>query len=170
MSVDRLKILLGRSSGIYGFFFEKMVEESLAIIEGFDPSVRQGVQSPQSIAPCASTISSLDHEMTKCSITPSIILQCKAPDSVSESFVRGRVVTVVNNSIFPASTPFIHASRLAKIMCNNDAKILMKMTDGGVDNGKNARIRQVCISMSSLRTDRTCSEYSEKQICQIVVV
>ena len=82
MSVDRLKILLGRSSGIYDFsFFEKMVEESLAIIAGFDPSVRQGVQSPQSIAPCASTISSLDHEMTKCSISPSIILQCKAPQS-----------------------------------------------------------------------------------------
>ena len=50
--------------------------------------------------------------------------------------MRERVVTVVNNSIFQASSPFRHASRLAKIMRNNDAKILMKMTDGGVDNRK----------------------------------
>ena len=96
-------------------------------------AVSTGVRGKKSIAPCSSTISSLDHDMTKSSITPSVILECKVPDTVSESFVRGRVVTVVNDSIFQASSPFRHATMLAKIMHSNDAKILMKFTDGGVD-------------------------------------
>lgn len=96
-------------------------------------AVSTGVRGKKTIAPCTTTLSSLDHDMTKASLTPSVILECSVPDTVDQSFVRGKVVTVVNNSVFQMSSPFRHAAVLAKIMQGSTAKILMKFTDGGVD-------------------------------------
>ena len=93
----------------------------------------KNVTEKKNIAPSATVLSSLDHDITNASLTPSVILQCSLPDSADHSFARGQVVAVVNDLVFQMSSPFRHAATLDKIMQNSTAKILMKFTNGGVD-------------------------------------
>lgn len=74
--------------------------------------------------------------MTRCSLTPSVVLQCEVPTSVDKTFVRGKVFTVLNDSIFQTASPFRHAAFLSNMMLSsgNDPKpMLLKFRDGGVD-------------------------------------
>lgn len=99
-------------------------------------SVSTGVRGKKSIVPTSSTLIALDHDMTRCSLTPSVVLQCEVPKSVDKSFVRGKVFIVLNDSIFQTASPFRHAAFLSKMMLSsgNDPKpMLLKFTDGGVD-------------------------------------
>jgi hypothetical protein len=99
--------------------------------------VSTGVRGRQTLAPSASTLAACDHDMTKASITPSVILQCDIPESVEKSFVRGQVTTIVNDSVFQTSNPFRHGAALVKVvkMQHSDQKsVLLKFTDGGVDH------------------------------------
>jgi hypothetical protein len=95
--------------------------------------VSTGVRGRMSITPCSTTLGALDHDMTKSSLTPSVLLRCDIPESVEKSFVRGQVTTVVNDSIFQMSSPFRHAATVVKILRDSDVKIVMKFTDGGTD-------------------------------------
>ena len=69
------------------------------------------------------------------SLTPSVVLQCHIPDSVEQSFVRGKVTTVINDSIFQTSSPFRHAAILKKVTesLEKQPSIILKYTDGGTD-------------------------------------
>ena len=55
------------------------------------------VRGKQSIAPTGTVLGALDHDMTMASLTPSVFLSCKIPDSVEKSFLRGQVTTVIND-------------------------------------------------------------------------
>ena len=39
----------------------------------------------------------LDHDMVKALLTPSVVLNCKLPDSINKSFVNGTVTTCAND-------------------------------------------------------------------------
>ena len=95
--------------------------------------VSTGVRGKKTIAPSATALSALDHDMTNCSLTPSVFLKGEIPDTIENSFVRGQVTTVINDSVFQTSQPFRHAATLLKLLEGKDFKVLMKYTDGGTD-------------------------------------
>ena len=76
--------------------------------------------------------------MTKCSLTPSVVLQCDVPGSVDKSFVRGKVTTI-NDSVFLGSSPLRHAAMLSKIIEQAEVppKVILKYADGGTDQRNN---------------------------------
>lgn len=55
-------------------------------------SVSTGVRGKRSIVPTTSTLVALDHDMTKCSLTPSVVLKCNIPSSLDKSFVQGNII------------------------------------------------------------------------------
>ena len=72
--------------------------------------------------------------MTSSSLTPSVYLQCAIPISPDKSFVRGKVTTIINDSVFQTSSPFRHTAALIKMLHHQDQiKVLMKFSDGGTD-------------------------------------
>ena len=97
--------------------------------------VSTGVRGKKSIAPTTSVLGALDHDMTKCSVTPSVYFKVLIPDTVDQSFYRGIMYVSVNDSVFQTSSPFRHAASLVKVMgqAQNYPKILLRFTDGGVD-------------------------------------
>ncbi|XP_041378644.1 uncharacterized protein LOC121390784 [Gigantopelta aegis] len=101
-------------------------------------SVSTGVRGKVSIVPTSTTLVALDHDMTKASLTPSVVLDCNIPESIDKSFVQGRVTTVINDSIFQTASPFRHAIVLAKVMKQKKdiPPVLLKFTDGGTDQRK----------------------------------
>ena len=97
-------------------------------------AISTGVRGKQTIAPTSTTMIAGDHDMGKASLTPSVVLNVDAPENASESFVRGQVSVIVNDSVFQGSTPFRHAVALSKVVPLNDTKILLKYSDGGTDH------------------------------------
>ncbi|KAL8607708.1 hypothetical protein ACOMHN_039382 [Nucella lapillus] len=99
--------------------------------------VSTGVRGRESLAPVTSELCALDHDMTKASVTPSVILCVKQPNpSTEKSFVCGKVATTVNDSVLQPSSPFRHAAMLVKMFENDSLpipNILLKYTDGGTD-------------------------------------
>ena len=73
--------------------------------------------------------------MTKASLTPSVILQCRVPESIENSFVRGKVTVSVNDSVFQSLSSFRHAVNIIKVLekKENLPFALLKFTDGGTD-------------------------------------
>ena len=74
-----------------------------------------------SIVPTTSTLSALDHDMTRASVTPSVVLQCQIPNDINNSFVRGKVTTTLNDSAFQTASPFIHNATLAKLISQQES-------------------------------------------------
>lgn len=66
-----------------------------------DPNhyISTGVRGRMSIVPTTSTLSALDHDMIRASVTPSVLLQSKIPEDISKSFVREKVTTIINDFI-----------------------------------------------------------------------
>ena len=98
-------------------------------------AVSTGVRGKKTIAPVSSVLSATDHDMTKSSLTPSVVLKCAIPETLEESFYRGHVTTVVNDSVFQPASPFRHAAVLTKLI--KDEKVVLKFTDGGTDQRNN---------------------------------
>lgn len=95
--------------------------------------VSTGVRGKKTIAPVSSTFSAADHDMTRASLTPSVLLHCDVPDSTDQSFVCGQVVTCINDSVFQSSNPFRHGVMMCKAMKDSNAKFILKYSDGGTD-------------------------------------
>lgn len=87
--------------------------------------VSTGVRGKKTIVPSSSILVSLDHDMTKASLTPSI----------DDSFVRGQVTVTVNDSVFQMSSPFRHANSIIKAFEQQGhfPYTLLKFTDDGTD-------------------------------------
>ena len=111
--------------------------------------VSTGVRGRKSIVPTDQTLVALDHDMTKCSITPSVVLCCDVPEDVERSFVQGQVVVNINDSVFQQSSPWRHACMTAKIFEDrNVPPILLKITDGGTDHRhtlESVRLANICL-------------------------
>lgn len=95
-------------------------------------AVSTGVRGKQTIAPVSTTLGALDHNMTKASLTPSVILKVAIPDSADSCFVRGQVTISVNDSVYQPASPFRHAATLCHVL-SPAVPILFKFTDGGTD-------------------------------------
>lgn len=115
-----------------------------------DHLISTGVRGRMSIVPTTSTLSSLDHDMTRASITPSVLLNCKIPGDINSSFVRGKVTTVINDSAFQTASPFRHNATIAKLLSEQDEvpAVLIKFTDGGTDQRntlESVRCATICL-------------------------
>ena len=113
-------------------------------------AVSSGVRGKKTIVPRTTTLASLDHDMTKASLTPSVLLRCSVPETINGSFVRGKVTTVVNDSVFQQASPFRHAAILAKLLSNSQTvpPVLLKFTDGGTDQRNTLEsVRCACICL-----------------------
>lgn len=116
-----------------------------------DNFVSTGVRGRMSIVPTTSTLTALDHDMTRASVTPSVLLQCKIPEDINKSFVRGKVTTIINDSVFQMASPFRHNAALAQLISNTQESvppILMKFTDGGTDQRntlESVRCATICL-------------------------
>ena len=102
-----------------------------------DAPISTGVRGKKTLTPVASTLVAADHDMSKSSLTPTVILDCNIPDDIDHSFVQGQVTTIINDSVFQQSSPFRHGVALSKYITElqkkKDLGLLLKFTDGGVD-------------------------------------
>lgn len=96
-------------------------------------AVSTGVRGKKSIVDVDTTLVAMDHDMSKGSLTPSVILSSEIPNTPDKSFVRGKVFTTINDSVFQMASPFRHATLMAKVMESEKYPVLLKMTDGGTD-------------------------------------
>ena len=94
---------------------------------------RTGVRGRRILAPAASTVAALDHDLnSRGGITPSVILETEIPDDPTTSFCQGQVHVIVNDSVFEASTPFRHAASIRDIVATNPISLIY--SDGGPDH------------------------------------
>ena len=78
----------------------------------------------------------LDHDFTKAKLTPSVVLAIDIPDSITESFYRGRVFIDVRDAIFSPSSALKHSHVVIDILdkTHQIQPILALFTDGGPDH------------------------------------
>ena len=84
------------------------------------------------------TMEVADHDFTRTSITPSVILHLDLPEDIEGSFYRGKVFVGLKEKCFEPSSPVGHVSELAKLLeCQEKNKeILCLYTDGGLKLNK----------------------------------
>ena len=77
-----------------------------------------------------------DHDFTKFSLIPSVVLQNAIPDDITGSWYQGKVFVTLKEATFEASSPMRHMAELSAILdsLSCDKKILMIYTDGGPDH------------------------------------
>ena len=77
-----------------------------------------------------------DHDFTKFSIIPSVVLLCDVPDDAEKSFYRGQVYVGIKDSALEPSSALRHSTELSKILLQNQisSPILVLFTDGGPDH------------------------------------
>ena len=123
--------------------------------------VSTGVRGKMPIAPVLTTLGALDHDMTKASLTPSVVLQCDIPEYSAKSFVRGKVTTVVNGAVFLSSNPFRHVAILVKLAEQEDVKVMMKALLNEIITEVCLRSVAVSLKLEPLRKRNLTSKQSE---------
>ena len=76
------------------------------------------------------------------------MLRCSVPETVNGSFVRGKVTTVIDDSVFQQATPFRHAAVLSKLLFKSEMVplVLLKFTDRETDQRNTLEsVRCACI-------------------------
>jgi len=78
----------------------------------------------------------LDHDFTKAKLTPSVALAIDIPDSITESFYRGKVFVGVKDAVFSPSSPLMHSQEVIDIIdqLHHVRPVLAIFTDGGPDH------------------------------------
>ena len=77
-----------------------------------------------------------DHDFTKFSIIPSVVLVCDIPDEISGSWYTGAVMVIFKEGAFEPSSPIRHSTELAKIIDERarDKPVVFIYSDGGPDH------------------------------------
>ena len=60
-----------------------------------------------------------DHDFTKFSIIPSVVLVVNIPDNIQESWYRGQVHVGYKDAAFEASSPMRHGTELSSLLSSN---------------------------------------------------
>ena len=128
----------------YAVKFKKLVSffcvDDKAKVDFGEPGAANstGVRGKKSIVPITSTLVALDHDLqTKGSITPSVCLKIDIPDTIENSFYKGKVTVTYKDSVFQPSTPFRHGIEIQRILENGDGDVppvLIIYSDGGPDH------------------------------------
>jgi hypothetical protein len=77
-----------------------------------------------------------DHDFTRLSLTPSVSLAIDVPETIEESFYRGRVFVILKENAFQPSSPIRHMTELQQTLKRlvPVKPILVIYTDGGPDH------------------------------------
>ena len=88
-----------------------------------------------------------DHDFTKVSIVPSVVLDVSIPDDISGSWYSGQVNIGIKEGTFEASSPLRHVSELYPLIeVHSQSKpILFLYTDGGPDHRLTYLSVQLCL-------------------------
>src|SRR5204862_7457015 len=79
-------------------------DDKYKVAIGEEVATSTGVRNRKSLMPDSTVLAASDHDFTKLSLTPSVILLCKIPTSISESFYHGNVYTSYKNTVFEPSS------------------------------------------------------------------
>ena len=88
-----------------------------------------------------------DHDFTKFSIVPSVVLLINIPDRIEDSWYRGQVMVGFKDAVFESSSPLRHATELSSIIRSKEEyrkPVLFVYSDGGPDH----RITYVSVQVS----------------------
>ena len=100
-----------------------------------DKPMSSGVRGRSSLMAAGSTPMALDHDQaSKGSLTPSVVLQCDVPESLTGSFYNGQLHVLVKDSVLQPSTPLRHATELFNLLKTSPKPLLFAFTDGGGDH------------------------------------
>ena len=95
-----------------------------------------------------------DHDFTKFSLIPSVILQNEVPDDVTGSWCRGKVHVILKEAAFEPSSSMRHMAELCSILTSQQCnKALMIYTDGGPDHRVNYLSVQVALIAAFKKLD-----------------
>jgi len=96
-----------------------------------------------------------DHDFTKCSIVPSVVLVVDIPDKIEEPWYRGQVYVGYKDASFEPSSPIRHATELTSILstCTDDQKSILFYSDGGPDH----RLTYVSVQLSLIALFLACN-------------
>ena len=77
-----------------------------------------------------------DHDFTKFSMIPSVVLMNNIPQNITESRYRGKVYVSLKDAAFESSSPICHMTELSSIFSSlqQEKKIVLLYTDGGPDH------------------------------------
>ena len=96
-----------------------------------------------------STMAVGDHDFSKCSLIPSVLLEIDVPDNINGSWHRGQVHVAIKDATFQPSSPWRHAVEMERIMSERlEANpVLLLYTDGGPDHR--------CVNITSVLLSET---------------
>ncbi|XP_076103163.1 uncharacterized protein LOC143072213 [Mytilus galloprovincialis] len=100
-------------------------------------AVSSGVRGKKSIVPSNVSLSALDHDLqTKGSVTPSVSLDVSIPESIDDTFYRGKVSVIYKDSIFMPSSPWRHATEICQMLqaSGEVPPLVILFSDGGPDH------------------------------------
>ena len=88
-----------------------------------------------------------DHNFTKVSLVPSVVLDIPIPDDVSESWYSGNVHIGLKEGTFEPSSPLRHVSELYPLIevKSQSKPVLFLYTDGGPDHHLTYLSVQLCL-------------------------
>ena len=72
-----------------------------------------------------------DHDFTKFSLIPSVVLQVDIPENVSESWYHGQVTVTLKDAAFEPSSLMRHTTELSKLLEGDAKPIFFLYSDGG---------------------------------------
>lgn len=98
-----------------------------------------GVRNKPSLVPANMELTASDHDFTKFSLTPSVIIFCDIPTCISDSFYSGQVYVSYKNTVFQPSSALCHSTEFYKTILRqynngNIPEIFLLYTDGGPDH------------------------------------
>jgi hypothetical protein len=97
-----------------------------------------GVRNKKSLILAGMDLTSSDHDYTKLSLTPSVMLFSEIPNKISDSFYNGQVYVSYKDTVFQPSTAIRHASEFFNTMMEyyntKLPEMLILYTDGGPDH------------------------------------
>ena len=115
-------------------------------------------------------LTAIDHDHTKGSLTPSVILRCTIPEKSSGSFYQGQADVRLKDSVFQRSSPFRHMAELSASVTLNGQPcppVVFAYTDGGCDHRVTCRSVQLAYIAFFIHEDldllvaaRTCPGHS----------
>ena len=102
-----------------------------------DKPTSTNMRSKSTYAEESEELTAMDHDLTKCSLTPSVILQCDIPEAKNGSFYQGQADVCIKDSVFEPSNPFRHMAELCGSATSNGSvcpPLVFVCTHGGADH------------------------------------
>lgn len=100
----------------------------------------------QVIVSLSETLVAGDHDFTKFSLIPSVVLNVTIPEKLEESWYNGQVYISLKDAVFEASSPIRHAAEMHSILVKErgNKSILLIYSDGGPDH----RLTYISVQLS----------------------